>query len=102
MNPPQNPNITLVDTDKEFTIKSPCPYCKGKITAIACAWEEDNDGTGYATDVELFCSNEPDLDEEEAWDSWDLEHGRGDNGDAGHHLHERIIASLKAEFRFKL
>lgn len=91
----------VMDSDKVFGIKSPCPYCEGKITASANAWEEDGDGKFYATDIDIFCSNEPDLDDDEAWHNWNLEHGRGDDNEAWHQLHERIVRSMKARIRFE-
>lgn len=94
--------VAVVDSDKVFGIKSPCPYCGGKITASANAWEEDDEGRFYATDLDISCSNEPDLDDEEAWKSWDIEHGRGDYNEAWHQLHERIVRSMKAKVRFNL
>lgn len=94
--------IVLVASDKEFRIKSLCPYCGGKITASANAWEEDDEGRFYATDLEIFCSNEPDIDDEEAWNNWDLEHGRGDGNEVWHQLHERIVRSMRAKVRFDL
>ena len=94
--------VAVVDSDKVFGIKSPCPYCGGKITASANAWEEDDEGNFYATDLDISCSNEPDIDDEEAWKNWDIEHGRGDDNEAWHQLHERIVRSMKAKVRFNL
>lgn len=94
--------VLVVDSDKVFGIKSPCPYCGGKITASANAWEEDEDKLFFATALDISCSNEPDIDDEEAWRSWDMEHGRGDDNEAWHQLHERIVRSMKAKVRFNL
>jgi hypothetical protein len=94
--------VALVDSAKVFWTKSPCPYCGGKIKARADAWDQDDEGRFYATDIEIACSNEPDLDDEEAWKNWDIEHGRGDDNNAWHQLHERIVRSLKAKVRFNL
>jgi hypothetical protein len=94
--------VWSVDPDKEFGVKSPCPYCGGKITAIANAWEEDEDKLFFATDLDISCSNEPDLDKEEEWHNWNVEHGRGDDNEAWHRLYERILRSMKAKVRFNL
>lgn len=94
--------VLVVDPDKVFGIKSPCPYCGGKITASANAWEEDEDKLFFATDLDISCSNEPDVDNDEEWHNWNLEHGRGDYNEAWHQLHERIVRSMKAKVRFYL
>jgi hypothetical protein len=91
----------VVPTGRRFKAKSPCPYCGGEITCSANAWEQEEDGSWIATDLDLECSNEPPIDSKK-WAEWDREHGRGDWNHAWHDLHDALIRGLKRRFRFNM
>jgi hypothetical protein len=93
--------FVIAPTDRLFRIKSPCPYCGGEITVSANAWEQDDDGSWYATDLDVNCSNEPSIDSPK-WPAWDAEHGRNDYSEAWHQLHERIVRALRSKVCFNI
>jgi hypothetical protein len=97
---PKYSPFKLIPDDHIFKAKKPCPYCNGEITCSATGWEGTEDGTWIASDLEIECGNEPDLDEEEAWNEWDREHGSCDHNEAWHDLHERLKTAINAKFRF--
>ena len=100
---PEISKLKLIPDDHVFRGKKPCPYCGGEISCTANAWEEADDGDGYiVTDLDIQCSNEPDIDDEEAWDSWDFEHGHGDCNEAWHDLHDRLKNAINSRFRFDM
>ncbi len=92
--------ISRVPADKTFELKKPCPYCGGKITVRATAWEEEPDGW-VATSLDIDCDKEPDIDGPE-WPEWSSAHGDGDYCEAWHQLHEAAIAALKRRVRFEM
>lgn len=91
--------VVTVASDKTFGWKPPCPYCGGKITFRASGWVEEADGTWTATDGDIECSTEPDIDSR-VWQEWSDNHGGYDWGDKWHQLQERIIAALRRKVRF--
>ena len=93
--------FVIASSDRLFRIKSPCPYCGGAITASANAWEQDDDGSWYATDLDVNCSNEPSIESRKWW-AWDAEHGQGDCNEAWHQLHDRIVRALRSKVRFSI
>lgn len=44
-----------------FTFKNACPYCDGDLHGSADAWEENDNGELKASDLDLNCSNFPDV-----------------------------------------
>ena len=100
---PEITTFKLIPDDHILRGKKPCPYCGGEISCYANAWEDAEDGSGYiATDLEIECSNEPDLDDAEAWEDWDQQHGRADYNEAWHELHERLKRAINSRFRFDM
>lgn len=97
---PKISKLKLIPDDHVFTAKRPCPYCGGEISCSANAWEESDDGY-IATDLDIQCSNEPDLDSEE-WNEWDRLHGRCDYNEAWHQLHDRLVNAINRAFRFDM
>ena len=94
--------LVEVPSDRVFKAKSPCPYCGGEIRCSANGWEQEEDGTWTASDLDIECSNEPPIDSKR-WRDWDAEHGRhSDYGDAWYRLHEALVRGLKRRFRFKM
>lgn len=106
MKQPEQPKTTeqakkprLVPADQRFQHPKPCPYCGGVIRFNANAWEQDEDGSWLATDLDIECENEPPIDSRQ-WREWDRQHGRADYNEAWHLLHDRIIESLRGSYRF--
>lgn len=107
--PPAGPELgavtgsppAVVPSDRRFTTKDSCPYCGGEIACTAHAWEQDDDGSWYATDLDIECSNEPPIDSRK-WDVWDYNHGHHDWNTAWHNLHESLVRGLKERFRFEM
>jgi len=93
--------LRVVPSDGLFRSKAPCPYCRGEITCTANAWEKDEDGSYFATDLDIDCSNEPPL-ESKRWNEWNREHGQADCNDAWHNLHDAMIRGMKRRFRFNM
>jgi len=63
-------NRVLLDPDVPFEIPADiavCPYCSKRLTAQFTGWEEEQDGTWTATDIDLDCESEPDIDDDEWW-----------------------------------
>lgn len=88
-------------TDHVFSFTKPlCPYCQGKLTATANCWEQESDGTWIATDLDLTCSSEPDIEGDE-WDGWWDRHSN-DYCQGWHETHDKLIAHLKRTARFNL
>jgi hypothetical protein len=50
-----------------------CPICGGKLVAEATAWEMDYFGLYRATEIDIDCEHEPDIDSDE-WDAWHKRH----------------------------
>jgi hypothetical protein len=79
---------------------SRCPICGNKLTIEAYdCWEKDKLGW-YAVEVHLRCESEPDIDSEN-WDMWYKGHYSKPYID-WQPLHKKILAWLKANYRFKL
>lgn len=59
----------------------PCPICGKSLSAQVMAWAQDAAGAWYATEVEIDCETEPDIEADE-WDEWFANHYRmwGDCG----------------------
>lgn len=93
--------LAVVPTNRRFKAKAPCPYCGGEITCSANAWEQEDDGSWIATDLDIECINEPPIDSKR-WLTWDREHGRADWNHAWHDLHDALIRGLKRRFRFNM
>lgn len=51
-----------------------CPYCESDLIAQPTAWEQLDDGTWCANESGIECTNQPDPDDEDAWDEWVQEH----------------------------
>ena len=99
---PEISPFKLIPDDHIFTAKKPCPYCGGEIQCSADGWEECDDGSWIASDLVVDCRNEPDVDDEDAWNDWYIEHESGDYNEAWHDLHERLKNGINAKYRFDL
>lgn len=84
-----------------FTAKKPCPYCGGKITCTVSAWEEEDDESWIATDLDIECGSEPPIDSRR-WKDWEREHGGADWGQAWHDMKEALLRDMKRRFRFDM
>lgn len=62
-----------VKSNQVFTIKNKCPYCGANLKGSADAWEQRDDGTWKATNLDINCVTMPDADSEQ-WDHWVREH----------------------------
>lgn len=93
--------IKVFEPDQIFHIKPPCPYCGGKLTCTTSAWEQESDGQWVATEIQMDCHNEPDIDSDGWWE-WCHNHGEDDYAEAWHLLIERLLRQMKQRFRFKL
>jgi hypothetical protein len=92
--------LKVFPSDHVFGLIKPCPCCGGNLSFRATGWEDDADGLWMATDGELQCSNEPDIDTEE-WNSWCWDHFDSDYGERWHARLEMILADAKKKIRFK-
>lgn len=89
----------VLDPAKEYPIKSPCPYCGGKLVLSGInGAEQDDDGTWIATDLDINCTTEPDIDGPE-WEGWWQDHSAHDFCQAWHDLHERLVRNLRRHCR---
>ena len=89
----------LLDPAREYPLKSPCPYCGGKLVLSGInGAEEADDGTWVATNLDINCMTEPDIDGPE-WEGWWQDHSAHDFCQGWHDLHERVVASLKRTHR---
>ena len=93
--------LPVKPSDHVFSLKTPCPYCGGRITFRATGWVQEDDGSWSAESGDMECSSEPDIATAE-WHNWVAVHGDNDFGDAWHRLHDGIIAVLHDKVRFKL
>ena len=62
----------LIDSDALIAIPpeiAVCPYCDTKLTAHSEAWTQEDDDSWIATDVQVDCETEPDMESEE-WEEW--------------------------------
>lgn len=67
--------MQTITTDTEVSIPptvKKCPICKASLTVEIDEWEQDDDGTWYAseTGVHCSCSTEPDMFEGDDWEDW--------------------------------
>lgn len=82
-----------------LTLKLACPYCGGKLTACVNASEDAEEGGGMiATDLDIDCDTEPDIDGPE-WEGWWADHSH-DDCEKWHALHERVVVSMRKCIRF--
>jgi hypothetical protein len=68
--------MELIDCGKTIDIPpevARCPYCDERLFCQPTAWEQDDDGSWYASESGLECWSEPDIDDEE-WLDWCAEH----------------------------
>lgn len=99
----QTIQLRVVEDDHVLKLKTPCPYCGGKLTARAEGWEEAEKGLAIATELQLTCETEPDISRDRAWNNWWLTHGAVDHGDKWALLKERIakrLAAIGLRYRF--
>lgn len=91
----------VLDPNREYTLKAPCPYCGGKLRMSINGAELDSEfGTGwFATDLDINCDTEPDMAGPKVnWDNWWADHSH-DFCEKWHDLHERVVRSLKRTHR---
>ena len=87
----------LLCSSKEYKLTRKCPYCGGalRMTINGCELDE---ATGWiATDLDINCDTEPDIDGPD-WVGWWADHSH-DFCHAWHDLHERLVACLKFTHR---
>lgn len=99
--PASNGSPLVLSSGHVFTAKKPCPYCGGKITCTVSAWEEEDDESWIATDLDIECDSEPPIDSRR-WKEWEREHGGGDWGEAWHDMKEALLRDMKRRFRFDM
>ena len=66
--------LKTISHDMIIDYPDPCPICKGKISVMATAWDEQDDGSIIAREIETQCETEPEIpddDDIEAADGWD-------------------------------
>jgi len=93
--------IRVVETGHVFRGVKPCPYCGGKLSFSTSEWQQEDDGSWVATEVQIECSNEPDIDSDEWWE-WSHNHGDQDYNDAWYSLTGRVLRELRTRVRFNL
>jgi hypothetical protein len=95
--------LRLIETGKVIDVPPEvlrCPYCNERLSCQPTCWEQDDDGSWYASESGLECRSEPDIDSDE-WAEWSAEHSEmpyvywlpAD---------EKVLAWLKGNFRFKV
>ena len=88
----------LLSATKDHKLKNPsCPYCGGKLSFSINGCELDEATGWFATDLDINCDTEPDIDGPD-WEGWWADHSY-DNCEKWHTLHERVVASLKRTHR---
>jgi hypothetical protein len=88
----------LLSATKDHKLKNPaCPYCGGKLSFSINGCELDEATGWFATDLDINCDTEPDIDGPD-WEGWWADHSY-DNCEKWHTLHERVVASLKRAHR---
>lgn len=88
----------LLSATKDHKLKNPaCPYCGGKLSFSINGRELDEATGWFATDLDINCDTEPDIDGPD-WEGWWADHSY-DNCEKWHTLHERVVASLKRTHR---
>ena len=75
-----------------------CPYCKAALEVHFDGFEQEEDGTWSASEVESQCASEPDIDSDD-WEGWEL----------GHSyfpyvyqlpVHDKILSWVNSNYRF--
>ena len=88
----------LLSATNDHKLKNPaCPYCGGKLSFSINGCELDEATGWFATDIDINCDTEPDIDGPD-WEGWWADHSY-DNCEKWHTLHERVVASLKRAHR---
>ena len=88
----------LLCASKEHALKSPaCPYCGGKLRFSINGSEQEEDGSWVATDLDVNCDSEPDIDGPD-WQGWWDDHS-SDYCHKWHDLHERLVRDLRRTHR---
>ena len=87
----------IIEIPKEIAV---CPMCDGKLYADFDSWEQDDDGTWYATNVHTECENEPDIDSDD-WEEWHNWHYSMPYVD-WLPVDERVEAWMKERYRFDM
>lgn len=83
----------LLSASKEYKLTRKCPYCGGPLRMSINGCELD-EATGWiATDLDINCDTEPDIDGPE-WEGWWADHSH-DFCHAWHDLHATLVATLK-------
>ena len=96
--PPLATGYRLLSATKDHNLKNPpCPYCGGKLSISVNGCELDEATGWFATDLDINCDTEPDIDGPD-WEGWWADHSY-DNCEKWHTLHERVVASLKRTHR---
>ena len=88
----------LLSSTKDHKLKNPaCPYCGGKLSFWINGCELDEATGWFATDLDINCDTEPDIDGPD-WEEWWANHS-WDYCDKWHTLHAQLVASLKRTHR---
>lgn len=95
--PPPSTGYRVLDPKREYALKRPCPYCGGKLTMSINGADLD-EATGWiATDLDINCDTEPDIDGPD-WQGWWEDHSH-DYCEKWHDLHARVVRNLKRTHR---
>ncbi|MDE2101211.1 MAG: hypothetical protein KGL39_28455 [Patescibacteria group bacterium] len=87
-------------TRAPLRIKTPCPICGAALLLDAGqGCEQTADGTWIATELDLQCTSEPDIDSGE-WDEWHRWHYRQPYTD-WLPLEQRILRAVRRRFYFE-
>jgi hypothetical protein len=93
--------MKMESADKVFRLKKPCPYCGSEMSVQATGWQMDDNNEWFATDLDMNCEAEPDIDSKK-WASWSREHGDNDFNEAWHARHDAVLHAMKQRVRFDL
>lgn len=69
-NAPVIGGFVVVPEDKRFIFEGMCPYCGGNLTYTCYGFEKDENGLWMADSFDMFCSTEPDMEDEDEWNDW--------------------------------
>lgn len=101
--------MMTIKTDQIIAYPKSCPICGRFISIMATAWDELDDGTFQAREIETQCETEPPLpddtplDEPAPWDEWFETHYSGDrNGRIWQGFNEAALIYVQENFRFDL
>ena len=99
--------MMTIKTDQIIAYPKSCPVCGRFISIMATAWDELDDGTFQAREIETQCESEPefpdtdDLTEQPmVWDEWFEGHYQSSRD--WYSFNAAALAYVNANFRFDL